>query len=291
MKKILFCLFGLLWSINTLAQNVSIELSIHWQMEKDIFDEDLMMNTPFLNITYRNNSDENIYFNKVSSPNRVGLPPTGRGILLQYPYNEWLNPNWRNRAESSVKMSPYFMNENYRIRIGDLFSLFKVGWHIVNEADSCVECEVDIINDCLTDIHEFIYYKKYPERIRAPSEFRLQKNDLSEEGILSVIKDLFVFLKPNEIYTDTFNLVAFQVVKGTFTFTIKKDTIPDFVWGDYFRDDTQNKYTEQKIKLPDKVGEYHIYSGSFFTNSVTVEFSRSVIDSQIDPNAIPMQTP
>ncbi len=84
MKKILFCLFGIMLSLDALSQNVCIELSVHWQLEKDIFKEDSIVNTPFLHITYKNNSNENIYFKKLPLPDSLGLPTPG--WLAEYYY-------------------------------------------------------------------------------------------------------------------------------------------------------------------------------------------------------------
>ena len=266
-----------MWHLNAMPQNISIELSIYWQIDKDIFVDDSKMNTPFLNITYRNNSDKSIYFKKISLPDRVGLPETVHGTLLQYPYSEWLNPDWRMRAESSVEMSSFFINENYKVRIGNFLSSLGV-WYIVNEADTCVECETDIINDNISDIHDYIYHTKYPERFKVSSNLPFVIDDLCEESILKANRNYFVFLKPDETYTDTFNLVAFQLVKGNYTFGIEENTIPDSVWSEFIWDDSQRKYIEQNIKLPEKVGEYQLYSGAFLTNRVTVDFSKSLID-------------
>lgn len=257
-----------------MSQNISVELSIHWQIGKCIFNEDSMMNTPMLNIVYRNNSNENIYFKKISLPDRVSLPRTGYSMLLQYPYEEWLNPNWRKRAESSLEMSPFFINKSYRVVI-DNYQAYSESWYIVNEADTCAEeCVDDIINDCISNIHEFIYHKKYPGRFRLSEKHQFTKDNLSEDSILIANRNYFVFLRPDETYTDTFNIVAFQLLKGSYTFEVGNNSIPDFVWDEFIWDDIQQKYIEQKVKLPNKVGEYHLYSGSFFSNSVTVDFSK-----------------
>jgi len=272
MKGVLFFLFGFTCYFYTMSQNVSIELSIHWQIEKDIFDEDTMTNTPILNVTYRNNSGDNIYFKKISLSDEVGLPRTGYGSLL-HPIEGWVDPNWQKRAEIALEMSSLFINENYRVEIGG-YQPYSGGWHIINKADTCVECETDLINDNISYIHEFIFRKKYQGRLRVLEKYQFKKEDLSEDGILNAKRHNFVFLKPNDFCTDTFNLVAFQLLKGNYTFAIGENTIPDFVWDIAFWDDIQKKYIEQKIKLPDKVGEYQLYSGLFFANSITVDFSK-----------------
>jgi hypothetical protein len=61
----------LLRALSLFPQCISIELSVIWKMEYDIFNRDSMVNTPILNITYRNNCDVNYYFFK-ASPKKDG---------------------------------------------------------------------------------------------------------------------------------------------------------------------------------------------------------------------------
>ena len=250
MKKVLFYLFGLLSCFGAVSQNVSIELSIHWQLERDVFNEDSIVNTPMLNITYRNNSDENIYFKKISLPNGIGLPRTGYGFNMNMPPE--MRNNWRKRAENSLKFSQFTVGNDYMVEIGSFLSV-PSSWFIYNKADTCEECTMDLINDNISDIHEYM--------TRKPLDTDFPRSrDLYE--ILGIDKENFVFLQPNETYTETFNIIAFQLVKGNFTFGIKEDTIPDYV---------QIRF-RQTAKLPEKVGEYRLYSGSFHTNAVKVSF-------------------
>ena len=272
MKKGLLCLFVLLCCSSLIAQNVSIELSIHWQVEKDIFNEDTTVNTPFLSVTYRNNSDENLYFKKIPSPDEVGVPETGYRMLLNRSADEILN--WRRRAEISLELSPMFIGNKYVVDIGN-FRFCLETWNIVNEMDTCRnESDIGLINDDISEIHQYIYHKKYTERLRIASKLQFKKEDLSEDSIMNVNRNYFVFLKPKEIYTDTFNLIAFQLIKGHYTFGIGENSIPDFVEIEYIWDNEKSYWLEQTAKLPVKVGEYHLYSGSFFTNTLTVDFSK-----------------
>lgn len=257
--------------LNGMSQYVSIELSENRQLEKDIFNEDSVVNTPLLNITYRNNSNTCIYFKKISIPNKARLPGTVSGTNMNMPAE--MRFNWKKKAEIALMYSQFSIGEKYRVNIGTFLSRDAGSWFLVNEADTCTECDIDLINDRITDIHEFIYRKQYPDRISIPTMIPFTvKQDLTEENILTVNSDLFVFLKPNEIHIDTFNIIAFQLIKGDFTFAISEDTIPDRVWIEYIWDSAQSKYIEQTAMLPKKIGAYNLYCGAFHTNEVKIKF-------------------
>lgn len=80
------------------SQGVSIELSAKWIKGYDIFKKDSIIYFPELMITYRNISDTSFYFQKVSD-GRYGLPSLPAAGLLQYPIEEFLNPNYFKRVK------------------------------------------------------------------------------------------------------------------------------------------------------------------------------------------------
>jgi len=103
------------------SQGVSIELSAKWVKGYDIFKKDSIIYFPELMITYRNISDTSFYFQKVSD-GRYGLPSLPVAGLLQYPIEEFLNPNYFKRA----KMHGDCTGEHYKVEIGG--NLFSKGW-------------------------------------------------------------------------------------------------------------------------------------------------------------------
>lgn len=113
-KEVLIVLVLSLFS-NLLAfsQFISIELSVKWTKGYDIFKEDSVICYPELSITYRNNSDTNFYFLKVSD-SRKGNPMLPWGTFYQYPYEEYLNPDYKKRAISHFD----YTNTKYTVIIG-----------------------------------------------------------------------------------------------------------------------------------------------------------------------------
>lgn len=248
------------------SQSVSIELSAKWVKGYDIFKKDSIIYFPELMITYRNISDTSFYFQKVSD-SRYGLPSLPAAGLLQYPIEEFLNPNYFKRA----KMHGDYTGEHYKVEIGD--NLFSKGWIAIN--DTCnieVEHEIDMINSALQNIYEYIYRENY-KPMDARDEFKLYYtiSDMVPEVILTKYKDKFVFLKPGESYTDTYNLIGFKLLKGSFTFYIRPH-LPPYVYTAPIWDSHQSQYVEGKALLPQIVGGYTLYSGNFYSNKITMTF-------------------
>jgi len=131
--------------------------------------------------------------------------------------------------------------------------------------DSLLFCS--IANCHLGRINVNIQHNNDPDFLSKLSrKHHFEPEDLLPENIiLDPVKDQFVFLKPNEIHTDTYNLVAYKIVEGCFTFFIKRKEIKNYVA-------TYKDEIDQEIELPEIVGEYHRYSGAFNTNKVTVCF-------------------
>lgn len=266
--KLYISLFILLsFNASSYSQSLSIELSAKWGEGYDIIKKDSIIYFPELIITYRNISDTNYYFQKVSD-SRCGLPMLPWGSLLQYPIEEYLNPNYLERA----KMHGNYSGENYTVIIGG--SSFSKGWICVNDTSNIeVEQEIEMINDDLADIYEYIYRENFKKQSDSLNELKIYytESDVVPKMILDKFKDKFVFLRPGEIYTDNYNLVGFKLLKGCFTFYISP-YLPEYVYSTPIWDKNQSKYIEIKTALPKVVGEYKLYSGNFYSNNITITF-------------------
>jgi len=268
--KFIFLSFALLFFYAEVlySQNLSIELSSIWVKGYDILQKDTIIYYPKLIITYRNNSDTNFYFKKVSE-SRSGLPFFRYGTLLQYPIEEYLNPNYLKRAKAHGN----YTNENYKVEIKAVS--FTNSWFLFNDTLNIEEeQEIDIVNDDLADIYEYIYRENYNKQ---PNYFEQAKIDFSEfdltpDKILNEYSNKFIFLKAGEIYTDSYNLIGFQMIKGSFMFYISIDSLTDYIYTTPIWDNNQSKYVETKTMLPKLVGEYKLYSGKFNTNKITITF-------------------
>ncbi len=242
------------------SQKISIELSAKWVKGYDVFEKNSTIYYPELIITYRNNSDSNLYFSRVSN-SRCGLPNLPYGTLFQYPIEEYLNPNYLKRAKNHGNYS----NNNYTVEISNSAHLFK-GWYVYNDTvDFSISHAIDFVNDELADIYEYMYIENCRENNDSSNMLKTHysASEITPENILHRFKDLFVFLKPGEIYQDNYNLIAFKLLKGNFTFCVEP-FLPDYIYAELF-----NKI---KTPLPKVVGEYNLYSGNVNSNKITIAF-------------------
>ncbi len=262
------CLLSVL-SFSVYSQGVSIELSAKWVKGQDLFHEDSTIYYPELMITYRNNTDTNYYFQKVSD-SHCGLPMLPYGSLLQYPIEEYLNPNYLKRAQMHVDYS----NENYKVLIGD-DAFFMRGWIVEHDTvDLEVGHEIELVNDDLADIYLYLNRVVYNNPVPIDENWiYFRAAEITPDRIMDTFKDKFVFLKPNEVVVDSYNLIAFSLVKGSFTFLINTN-LPDYVYvGDYW-DEKRSRYIQQKKPLPKEVGGYYLYTGNFSSNGLSITFGK-----------------
>ncbi len=254
-------------TIDMFSQCISIELGVKWEREAHIFVDDSITCVPKLLITYRNNSNRNYYFLKVSD-SRFGYPILPWGTLLQYPFEDYLNPDYLKRA----KLHGNYANQNYYVKVGD-DPFFSKGW-IVEKDTIPQEHVIDMINDDLANIYEYIYRKrcsKYSDPIKGVKTY-FSASDVTPDEISNTIKDRFVFLKSGEVHTDTFNLIGFKLIKGRFTFLVGRNRFKKYVLSEPKWDDNQSEYIETRILLPNKIKEYTLYSGNFNSNKLVIVF-------------------
>jgi len=96
-------------------------------------------------------------------------------------------------------------------------------------------------------------------------------DDLLPENLINSVGERFVFLKSGETHSEPYNLIAFIILEGCFTFHTLDNIIENYVLTTQM-DSATKRPVEQKLELPETVGEYFRYSGSFNTNKVTVCF-------------------
>jgi hypothetical protein len=236
----------------------------------DIFEKDSIMCIPKLQITYRNNSNINYYFLKISD-SRNGLPMMPyAGSLHPSDFKEYLQ--WRDDYFGRAKSHISYTNRNFLVRIGGM-PLYSSGWYVHSDTldyNNEEGIEIEFINSDLADIYEYIYRSNNYEYIEKKTYF--SPLDVTPESILDTVKDQFVFLKPNEIYTDTYNLIGFKIVEGCFTFIINQNSFSNYVLIAPVWDNNQSCWVDQKMELPDKVSNYTLYSGDFISNKTEICF-------------------
>jgi hypothetical protein len=246
------------------SQCISVELSISWQMGYDLFKKDSLVNIPVLNITYRNNCDTDYYFFKVS-PRQDGEPMViGMGSV------QWESDNLLERAKYGSRFR--YTNQNLNVTMGREPVDDACWWVYSDTIDYRKYFPIEWINFTLQIVYEYYYqgwrepyYNKmtqYEADFKIEVSYGFEPSNVTPEHILGYFNDQFVFLKAGEVHTDSYSLLVFKIIEGCYTFIIDKDAIENYVL------DIMGK----EIALPAMVGGYHLYSGSFHKNSVTVCF-------------------
>lgn len=252
--------------IKVFAQCISVELSVYWTKGEGVFaNSDSIDCLPFLKISYRNNSEIPFYFLKISQ-GREGLPQITRSTRVM---QKALNESFLSQALNH--------GNKYKVELGASNNYLNAWEIILDTLNLGKEHEIDAINDDLADIYDCILIKTSPKytNLFKDAEIKLHysKLEITEDGILKSINDHFVFLDPGEIYTESYNLIGFQKVGGSFTFVVNQNEMENFVYTEPVWDDKQTKYSQTRAYLPEKVGKYKLFYGDFYSNETTISFS------------------
>jgi hypothetical protein len=101
-----------------------------------------------------------------------------------------------------------------------------------------------------------------------PYGLYFRRDDISPDAILKNANKDFVFLKPEESYTENYNLIGFYLIGGNYEFYLPKHYFVNYV----YVDSLQIPILSQKMNLPKQINGYKLYSGDFKCNSVSVRF-------------------
>lgn len=261
-------LMYIVFPVNSIAQCVSIELSIEWKHSKNDFllkelnKKDSACN-PYLLIKYRNNTDKNIYF----------LRPTGTGNN----YNKYpdvistvlISPKL-SLSKRARKFSDY-SSENYTVIMDLGISHYLYSWSIFRGIDNQSNNASAISYD-LSNIYKYLSKDKNRLLNNDSSIYvNYQSSDINEKGILDKLKHKFIFLDKGEVYTERYDLLGFNLVKGNFYFDFKYDRLPSFVYTDSRYSEEKEKWIHSKTKLPEKVSNYSLFKGKIHSNKIILE--------------------
>lgn len=133
--KMLYILIVFIFHIQIISsQCINVDLSVTWKEGYDIFKKDSIVCIPYLNIIYQNNGDIPLYLLKLSD-SMAGLPMLPIGCLLQYPIEEYLNPDYRKRAESHFD----YTDQGFYVRIGGSSLYYDDGWEVESDTITVID--------------------------------------------------------------------------------------------------------------------------------------------------------
>jgi hypothetical protein len=260
MKKIIFILFFIIYTCEFIVgQCVSIEFSISWKNDNFVFKgKGSTYCYPSLEILYRNNSPESLYFLKVLHPYN-GLPRTFSLMYVEPRYRENLPLDYN---ETDENYTVYFSDDPFYNQL----------WEVRNDTINIYDeygYATDLINDNLYWVYRNIFDTLSWE---STSDFKIgfQESDfIFEDYPNDNVRNQFVFLKPGESYTDTVNLIGFLLSGGNYTFKLNSDILKNYVLGQSTRN-ANGEVVDTKIFLPPYIKEYKLYDGEIRTNEVRI---------------------
>ena len=273
-------LLMLVVTTKTMAQDISINLSIRWSNHVEANGKTIQ--APFLDITYFNSSNDKKYY----------LLKQLRQYIIGNPYPEFARDiellQFRTIEEQMDEMyftgryyaDTSFIGQNYYILLSNDNLGFGINWNAVKDTvlyphklpntDMLYEnYKYDLIESALVSAYDSMYISNYGHNKAVRNEF--SKTEFSDSTISNSAIDIFVFLNPKEKYVDTYNLHGLQLVGGNFEILFKKNIITNKVYNGHFWDIKSQKMVDSYIKLPPKVNGYHLFSGKFKTNHAFLE--------------------
>ena len=236
------------------GQNLSIELSIEWKHEEsDIYSKLNNNEIPFLKIRYNNLTCDSIYLPKIYK-NHSYLPQFTSGTI----FAEFKLSDFNNISVPHTK---------WNVFIGGI-PPNNIQWEVLADSiDYYSEHEVGEINQKLSDIYDSVF------RFGESNNTKYDKiSEIKEHQILGKFKEDFVFLTPNSNHTECYSLVGFKMLGGCYSFLLAVNKISEFLPIAPSWSAEQDKWIFKEVKLPDKAADYHLYSGKYYTNKVTVIF-------------------
>ncbi|XLS28976.1 hypothetical protein ACJD0Z_17485 [Flavobacteriaceae bacterium M23B6Z8] len=248
----------ILFPVLNFSQNLAIELSIEWEIGTNSLVNEEQVN-PFLVITLNNLSGDNIYLKD----------PFGR--KSDYPEILDLSVHKLERDLATLKRIQNELvdeDDKYFVMINDMFIVLNELERKAFTSDeefstSFKASELSLVYDLLRSKHinqkATITAKDFQEY-----ENKLIKEDTMEFEIFE--NELFIFLEANSKRKIRFDLIGFKILGGNYEFSFGNLKLED----DYLVSNGNNK--ELKRGLPKELKGYKLYTGSFFTNKIQIEF-------------------
>ena len=257
MRKYIIFLLVTLWGFETHGQQLSIELSVEWKKEEtEIYHRLNSPSTPFLKIVFNNLSNDSIYIPKIYK-NKYYIPQLSPAI----------NISGDDIIDLIRVISP---DTKHNVFIGGI-PFYTVRWEVLPDSvDYYSEHEYGVINEILADVYNYVYQPK-----GNLTDINDLSNVITEQNIVNVLKDNFVFLPPNSKYVESYSLAGFKILGGCYTFLLTGSEIKDFVHFGPTRDPQLQDWVYYDVIFPDKINNYRLYRGDFYTNKVDVTFEKS----------------
>lgn len=252
------------------AQDVTIHLALCY---KESF--------PILTISYKNNTDKDIYFLSyyTSVQNYPGFRlesalttfRDARGFLRDSLIFAYENPD--NQTIERVRNS--YCDERFLITFSPAGFISSnqclLNVRNIKTLSSEIETEGDFysgINYDLNAVYDYIRANNgtvWDKHSIGSSGWGYKKTSITVNDILEN-KQYFIFLAKNGQISEEIDLSGFKILRGSYFFSISPGNVPDSIVTDF------KKGFPVYTKLPEKINGYYLYSGPIRHNSIEVIF-------------------
>lgn len=260
------------------GQTFSIEISVEWKRTDTRLNAGSIkpgqIVSPFLKVTYRNMTGEDIYIARVTDndyPGGItGLMNTQKDLAMR------------------VKDHSDYSDEVFIVEIGDVWDVMEP------DVASLKVRETAAINDELWNIYTVVKTQQqlnelgsqkqlacfgYPNRevlsyreaqaligVRGYDRgfLNVDTTALSASEVLELYSNQFIFLKEGETFEQSIDLIGFYMLGGEYTFRLGNEQVPASVIGK----------GGQNVNLPGYINGYRLYRGRFLSNSVGIKMRR-----------------
>lgn len=238
MKRFLNLLVFVLLTKTIISQNVCIDFSVHYET---IFSDflDTVAEVPFLDITYKNDTDQDVFIQGVCDL-QSSYPKFGIGSMLHVPYDAYISPDF---YEIMAFSHPNY-DEDFVVEINDI-------WTVLDSL------QLDDDEFCYSPINDnlcYMYEWKELDDIRKTGMSR-------PEHMMGLPKGLnLIFLKAGTSYVSSYNLYALCINKGSYLFRVSSSYSANFITESCYNM-ANGRFVSVKLSLPDEIQQYHRYDG------------------------------
>ncbi len=252
MKRFI-CLLILLCVVSGLSfsQNVRIEFAVHYEtMYNDFLDT--ITEVPFLDVTYTNNTNIDIFLKGVSDV-QWSYPKFGKSTSMGIPYEVFASPDYH----ELMAFSHSSYAEDFVVELDGMWTVMdsmQVGKN---------EISLHYINDILSYMYDWkeLDDVKKTGMPRAEETWQAMKNQTGWN---------LVFLKSGTSYVSSYNLMALCINKGKFLFrvspTYTANSVVESCWNM-----ADGCCVQAGLLLPDTIQQYRRYDGEIKTNECLLE--------------------
>ena len=233
------------------SQNVRVELAIHYEtMYNDFLDT--ITEVPFLDVTYTNDTDIDIFLKGVSDV-QWSYPKFGKGTSMEIPYEVYKSPDYHKIMA--------FNKSNYA---EDFVVELDGTWTALDSMQvEKNEIFLHYINDDLSYMYDWkeLDDVKKTGMPRAEEIWQAMKNKTGPS---------LVFLKSGTSFVNSYNLMALCINKRNFLFRVSSsyaaNSVVESCWNM-----ADGCYVQMEWLLPDMIQQYRRYDGEIKTNECLLE--------------------